>query len=550
MSTIESKFNGYPAVTDWDKAIFLLQQANSVGFNGATKKEIAQVLFGDVAIQGADYEDLPVATSSAPVALPIPEVDLKYGFLANGTFSQPNGPNLVYTGKQWGLVLFSEGKWTKKFTLDLPQAAGTNQIVEGGTEVVNQDGVFKAVSPLNSVVKGGNLAFGILQDISTYSIADTSEFVEVNLRKPAPKDGKIKRVRIFTSRIGDIKPAVFKDETPSGASVGLFRNMQEILLNCSTVGLNTFVDGTHFNNFMVKAGWLPGTRKIAGGALPTRIALATGTKGCARLASTTTPAVGSASNMGIHPMEFAIEFEVEYVGIDSDLTTVNKKVGDIEKDLSTAVFEADFSLKYGKNIFDPSTRVADKYIDSVGNIQTAAAGSGWEMAWIDVSMFKAGDQFTLGPMVISAGHSAWYTGDVRDGYAGGFSTSTLPKIFTYPSGISPKKLGFVTQRGGVANPNIMVNVGTVALPYEAYKKPTIDGIGDYKIDPDENNGGGKAYDQDLNTTDNVQFASITVAGARFPIEIWDKVSPTELLSGQFFLFEDGDPTSYQLRAKK
>lgn len=126
MSTIESNFNGYPKVTDWDKVYFLLQQANSEGFNAATKKEIVQELFGDVSIQGADYEDLPVSTSSAVVPLPIPEAELKYGFLANGKYSQPNGPTLEYSEKQWGLVLFDNEKWVKKFTLEMPTRALDN----------------------------------------------------------------------------------------------------------------------------------------------------------------------------------------------------------------------------------------------------------------------------------------------------------------------------------------------------------------------------------------------------------------------------------------
>jgi hypothetical protein len=120
MSTIESNFNGYPKPTDWNKVYFLLQQANSPGFATASKSEIAKELLSDIAIQGADYEDLPVSTSSALVPLPIPEAELKYGFLANGKFSQPNGPTLEYTAKQWGLLLYYSEKWFKKFTLDLP----------------------------------------------------------------------------------------------------------------------------------------------------------------------------------------------------------------------------------------------------------------------------------------------------------------------------------------------------------------------------------------------------------------------------------------------
>lgn len=151
MSTIESKFNGYPKVTDWNKVYFLLQQANSPGFNSATKKEIVNELFGDAAIQGADYEDLPISTSSAVVPLPIPEADLKYGFLTNGKFSQPNGPTLEYTSTQMGLTLFDGIKWVKKFTLNLPKGEDGKSIEDwsaknftSGSQVYYNTKIYKA----------------------------------------------------------------------------------------------------------------------------------------------------------------------------------------------------------------------------------------------------------------------------------------------------------------------------------------------------------------------------------------------------------------------
>lgn len=141
MSTIESKFNGYPAVTDWDKAIFLLQQVNSEGFNGATSKEIVERLFGDIAIQGADFYDLPIATSSATVALPIPTVPNKFGFLANGKYSQPVGGTLEYASTQWGLAHFDGTKWIKKFTLDLPVQPGVDVINPTGSGLTSEKAV-------------------------------------------------------------------------------------------------------------------------------------------------------------------------------------------------------------------------------------------------------------------------------------------------------------------------------------------------------------------------------------------------------------------------
>ncbi|MEI2274708.1 hypothetical protein OHD16_21355 [Sphingobacterium sp. ML3W] len=465
------------------------------------------------------------------------------GWYKNATGSAWEAPKGYDNTNWWS---FETGLWSLGTSSPYPVNPADGKVVEGDAKATSGDVVYKSIKPIDSIVNGGNVPFGILQDIETYNITDTSVFAEVNLRKPAPKSGKIGLIRIFAHKVGDIKAAVFKDETPVGSSVATLRNMQEVLLNCATVGVNTFLDGTHFNNFYVEAGWLAGVRKMVDGALPTRIALPIGTKGGARGTSTSAPVVGSASNMGIHPLEFAIEFEVNYVGIDSDLTAANKKVLTLESQLALAVKTSDYKLEYGNNLLDPSMRILGKYFDSAGNIQS---GSGWEIVWIDVSRFKAGDQFTLGAMVISTGHAAWYTDNTKDGYAGNYSTGTLPKVFTYPTGISPNWLGCTVMRGGISNPNIMFNAGVVALPYEPYKKPVIIGFGELEIKAG-NNGGGQSSDQPTNTTDSVKFAFITAGGAEFPIEVWDGVSPTDLMKNQFFAFEDGNSNSYAIRMKK
>ncbi len=118
---LEPKINGLPPVTDWQKVFLALQQANEAFLRGATLKDIGKQIIGDVEIQGSDFYDLPVATSSTPVALPIPTVSNKFGFLANGKYSQPTGGTLEYSATQWGLALFDGTKWVKKFTLELPK---------------------------------------------------------------------------------------------------------------------------------------------------------------------------------------------------------------------------------------------------------------------------------------------------------------------------------------------------------------------------------------------------------------------------------------------
>jgi len=118
---LEPNINGLPPVTDWQKVFLALQQANEAFLRGATLQEFGKQIIGDVQIQGSDFVDLPVAEDSTPVPLPIPETGNKFGFLADGKFTQPTGGTLEYSATQWGLTLFDGTKWIKKFTLTLPK---------------------------------------------------------------------------------------------------------------------------------------------------------------------------------------------------------------------------------------------------------------------------------------------------------------------------------------------------------------------------------------------------------------------------------------------
>ncbi|MFE2863183.1 hypothetical protein [Sphingobacterium multivorum] len=144
---LEPTINGLPPVTDWQKVFLALQQANEAFLRGATLKDIGKQIIGDVEIQGSDFYDLPVATSSTPVALPIPTVPNKFGFLANGKYSQPTGGTLEYSATQWGLTLFDGTKWIKKFTLDLPQVTGVPVISPTGSGIPTEKATADYVDP-------------------------------------------------------------------------------------------------------------------------------------------------------------------------------------------------------------------------------------------------------------------------------------------------------------------------------------------------------------------------------------------------------------------
>ncbi|MGJ1407462.1 hypothetical protein [Sphingobacterium siyangense] len=138
---LEPTINGLPPVTDWQKVFLALQQANEAFLRGATLPELGKQIIGDVQIQGADFVDLPVAEDSTPVALPIPETGNKFGFLADGKFTQPTGGTLEYSATQWGLTLFDGSKWVKKFTLELPRQTGVDIINPTGEDLPKEKAV-------------------------------------------------------------------------------------------------------------------------------------------------------------------------------------------------------------------------------------------------------------------------------------------------------------------------------------------------------------------------------------------------------------------------
>ena len=135
---LEPNINGLPPITDWQKVFLVLQQANEAFLRGATLPELGKQIIGDVQIQGADFVDLPVAETTDPVALPIPETGNKFGFLADGKFTQPTGGTLEYSATQWGLTLFDGDKWVKKFTLDLPKNPAENEFGDSTTNPISQ----------------------------------------------------------------------------------------------------------------------------------------------------------------------------------------------------------------------------------------------------------------------------------------------------------------------------------------------------------------------------------------------------------------------------
>lgn len=137
-----------------------------------------------------------------------------------------------------------------------------------------------------------------------------------------------------------------------------------------------------------------------------------------------------------------------------------------------------------KNLFDESTAVFGKYIDSNGVEQTSTTGENNHSDYIPV---KSGVQYTLAETkpsysgIVSA--IAWYTSAKvfiqRD-------SATLPSLagrtsntWTAPSNASYAIINFYRYQN-FENENDMLNEGSTALPYEPYSSEVWHDISSYK----------------------------------------------------------------------
>ncbi|MEI2296406.1 hypothetical protein [Sphingobacterium sp. ML3W] len=454
-----------------------------------------------------------------------------YSIVPEGTYTRAGQSNVVVPTGQLGILYKDGTTWSLGSSVALPQATADGNIALGETKAPNGDKTYKAIQPLDKAINGGESNFGLSAAIETYTITDTNEYVDVNILNGSLYSGAIEKINVRASKIGQIRVNLFQDETPTGASLKTLRNMVEVTLDCTTVGVNTFVDGTHFNNITTKQGWLPGARLIAGGALPYRI-IRTGA--ACRYPSTSVPVVGATANMAVHDIEFAIEFVVKHDGMEPRLYDAETNISSLQTEVVEKISEDDFTFTESVNIANPANKIAGSYIDSAGNIQT---GSGWEMIKIDTSKFDVGQEITFGNITISTGHCAWYNGTTKILYGGSYNTGNLPKTVLKPA--NGNILYITIMRSNISNPSVMVNKGATLLPYQPFQEEKIDKIKGYPL-AGSSGSGGNTFDQSLNTTDSVRFAFITGAGARFERPVWDEVSPTTVQVGDEYVFPDGN----------
>lgn len=157
------------------------------------------------------------------------------------------------------------------------------------------------------------------------------------------------------------------------------------------------------------------------------------------------------------------------------------------------------------NKLDPSYIQIGKYIDANNNIISSGAQN-VTIVNHPISQF-AGQAVTFGGFTPQAGKKIVF----RD--VNGIVNTTIPMAMgALPRTIIIPSTAYTFDLQILRNPDtpgsyseVRMNLGNTLLPYEPFDRSVIKKIYGYEIE----SNGGEAYDQSLNTTDDVEFNSVT-----------------------------------------
>ena len=115
-------------------------------------------------------------------ALPSPTVELGYSFVGPGTYTHAGG-NVVAPEGRFSQIVYEGGAWSLKDMGALPTQPVSDEVIEGGSEAVSQDGVFKNtyIRPIADIketklIKGSDLLDGQV-DLMSYAVQISGKIV-------------------------------------------------------------------------------------------------------------------------------------------------------------------------------------------------------------------------------------------------------------------------------------------------------------------------------------------------------------------------------------
>lgn len=180
---------------------------------------------------------------------------------------------------------------------------------------------------------------------------------------------------------------------------------------------------------------------------------------------------------------------------------------------ANAIKDSDLTLEYSDNKANPNKIIYGRYIGNTGSwagTEVPPQDNVWKTIEIDVSELNENDPISFGNFIINtAGYSAFYNDSTLVLYNGSHAYNPINKVVLKPAGANKLFITFARPANNETDNNeLTVNFSDTLQPYQPFAK--LKGIKGLPIES-TGGGGGVAYDQSLNTTDEVQFAKVTTS---------------------------------------
>ncbi len=280
--------------------------------------------------------------------------------------------------------------------------------------------------------------------------------------------------------------------------------------------------------------------RIPTGTTSSSVALGNHTHTFASLTSKPTTLSGYGISDAATSAQLAAE-AVKIIALQDSVDSLRAAISDLKIQVNALACDSSYT---SPNLFNPALLKQDSLIRT--SDQAIIYVAGWQMSGF--MAVTAGQDYTLYGLNISS--SSTYTWrDASNAVIGtpgtGVNTWLTGDTITITAPAGAVTIAFNIKRP--ADPtsvydNLMFIEGDSAVPYSAYGT-TINAC------PGYGGAGGVAYDQSLNTTDNVEFAGITTGGLKMNLPTGNGTEPAGLSIGDMWIDWNGSTTSGTLKVK-
>lgn len=467
---LEPNFNGLPKPTDWNKVIIPLQQANEKEFRGATLPELGANLKIEMSVNA---QRVPSVPPGALVAGPA-DREVFMEIKVHGSWTWKTDPPLTNAQGDISTFWWDKSDWKKNDGTPLPKIEAAANVIKGGVEATSQDAVYKFVDPIFSE--------GVI-DYTPFIITgkgfDSSGNEVISVSSAIVKDMPITasklRIYIANSYADSLIKYFFKNSEGVIVGSGGFNNTTMNLMIPATATTLSFTlyraSGPLKPNFYVAYNLIENTlvEFLMGRRLQAK-----------ELAG---------NNYVPTPTNNDNAVNLSYFN-DNALKHV-----DIGKKVSISIVNK-LNLAY---------RVIGKFINSDGSIGVDITPTNHIIQNHPVGDM-AGKAIAISGL-LNGTLKKFVTRDIDGVPITLQGLDPIPKFVVIPINAVTFDMTLRRTPENINNyQNVMINLGNVVLPYEPYSREVIDSLSGIPIEGAENKG--EAYDQPLNTFNDVEFGSV------------------------------------------